>query len=68
MREIRLYGSEGGGMSNHLSLPLSGQSLRARKAGLRGLWHTPSPPATLTLGRKDIKEFVGATRGRPNSQ
>ena len=44
MREIRLYGSEGGGMSNHLSLPLSGQSLRARKAGLRGLWHTP--PAT----------------------
>ncbi len=22
MREIRLYGSEGGGMSDHLSLPL----------------------------------------------
>ena len=78
MREIRLYGSEGGGMSNHLSLPLSG--LKPQKHVFS---HTPScgrgramsasgrrspPPATLTLGRKDIKEFVGATRGRPNSQ
>ena len=62
MREIRLYGSEGGGMSNHLSLPLSG--LKPQKHVFS---HTPScgrgramsasgrrspPPATLTSGRK----------------
>ena len=73
MREIRLYGSEGGGMSNHLSLPLSGQSLRVRKAGLAGslahpfqrkgeamsaLGRRSPPPATLTLGRKHIKDFA----------
>jgi hypothetical protein len=37
MREIRLYGSEGGGMSNHLSLPLSG--LKPQKHVFS---HTPS--------------------------
>jgi len=53
-----------------------GQSLRARKAGLAGSLAHPflrkgeavlacgkrsSPPATLTLGRKHMKDFVGAT-------